>query len=80
MPPFRRLFLTRPAAFLGGTPSGCLQDTSWKGMKPPWYTNEEGHGTPGRTSQMIEGDDQAVKTPEGPFLEAYFVNLRIFIF
>ena len=57
MPLFRRLLLTSSAVFLQGTPSECLQDASGKGMKPLWWTEEEGCGTPGGTSQMIEGAD-----------------------
>ena len=37
--------------------SECLQDASGKGMKPPWWMEEEGHGIPCGTSQMIEGAD-----------------------
>ena len=32
--------------FLGGILSECLQDAPGKGMKLPWWTEEEGHGTP----------------------------------
>ena len=39
------------------TGSGAVGDASGKGMKPPYWTEEEGCGTPSRTSQMIEGAD-----------------------
>ena len=31
------------------------------------------------TSQMIEGANKTVQTLEGPFFEAYFVNLYTYI-